>query len=679
MKRKMNLRAIVGAAVSAATLLALAPLGAANAANASLDLNQAKSKSTITIGVNAVNGAGTMEGHKFAAVKVGNYENAEGDASTGVLSSVAVSTVSGVKANAATALAAAKTDLSITPTTADAGYEDNPVGEVASKWLGWTGTDSSSNNGTVPNGWKGNLRTFVTELSNISAFQNLFTTSPAGTATATGASVNITDLTPGVYVVEDVTASGATGLTSTSHKNSIPMLVSTGIVMPGAAPNADLIYNTLGTQALGKVDLKNDAPQVKKSLDTDGGVTNDPSIGGTLHYKLESKVPLTTGYSHYVFTMVDTPSQRGLSYGSITGIHVGAPAPGGRDLATSEYTVNDAKYTTPANSPSTQYLTIDLSPSVRSLTYGDSIVVRFTMTVNDEATGGALENGVTLGYSSDTNNQPSHDKGDVDPSTGQVTNCVPVSSTCQNGTVTNDKTEGSTNTNSKTYFRHFNVIKEKKVDGSALTGAKFTVTASGSTTPIKFLQDGNGSYKKSANQSAASATDKLSVYDSTSGVANDTVAGAPTSNGELMIDGLADGVYTLAEDTAPAGYSSTFKPSIEVSVGAGSADNVSGFANKGDTWGLVEANGKKYVSSATNTLNDVSWNTTGTDHSAPNAGAIVVKNVNSVSQLPLTGGAGAILVLLVVVVLGILTATLIFVRRRLGANDNANAGAAIKA
>ncbi|WEV63955.1 isopeptide-forming domain-containing fimbrial protein [Bifidobacterium sp. ESL0732] len=660
MKRKMSLRALIGAAVSAATLLALAPMGAANADNSSLDMSQAAAKSTITINVDATNSSsGTMEGHKFAAVKVGNYENAEGDASTHVLSSVAVSTVSGIKTDAESALSSTKTALGQSTDVA-AGYEGNPIGEVASKWLGYTGTDSTSNDGTVPNGWKGNLRTFVTKLSDISTFQANFTSSSPSVTVTTGNSAQITDLTPGVYVVEDVTASGASGLSSTSHKNSIPMLVSTGVVMGSDT------YSKLNSEDLGVVNLKNDAPKVTKSLDTDG-VTNDPSVGGTLHYKLSTKVPLTTGFSKYVFTMIDTPSQKGLSYDAVQSVKVG-----GTDLDTGKYAVKNANYD---GSTSTQYLVIDLSQSILDQTYGDSIVVKFTMKVNDEATGGALENGVTLGYSSDPGNQPT-----VVPPTindGKVDNCPVASGTCTNGTVINDKTDGSNNNDSKAYFRHFDVLKEKKVDGSGLTGAKFTVTKQGESTAIKFLQVGNGSYKKAAEQSNTSATDKLSVYDSASSVPADTATGAPSSNGQLKIDGLADGVYTLAEDTAPAGYSDTFKPSVEVTVGKGSSDAVSGFANKGDTWGLVKTNGA-YTSGAATTLNDVSWSTTGAS-AAPSAGAIVVQNVNSVSQLPLTGGAGAILALLVVVVLAILTASLIFVRRRLGSDSNVNNGVAIQA
>ncbi|MDF7640816.1 isopeptide-forming domain-containing fimbrial protein [Bifidobacterium sp. ESL0784] len=659
MNRKVSLRAFVGAAVSAATLLALAPLGVANAAETNIDMGTQvdNTKSTITI-----NGTDhSITGHKFAAVQIGTYDNATADLSTNKLTSVSVGTVAGVKNDAVTALSDTKTQLSL-PTAEAAGFAGNPVGEVANKWLGYgsSGDDTSSN--TEAKAWNGNLRKFVTNLTNTSGWNAKFTGSsltvgPVASTNPATTEATITVGTPGVYLVEDITSDFSAS--TTAQKNSIPMLVSTGITTKAdpSTSTPSYVLNTLGTTELGKINMKADESKITKTLDTSAGVTNDPSIGGKLHYVLSSTVPLTTGYKHYIFNMTDATSQAGLTY---TGTDDVTVTIGGSPVPATDYEIKEVKYDAPFTS-STKLLVFDFTKSIRSKTYRDAIVIKFAMQVNDEAKGGALLNGAVLNTSNDTNHQPDTDAAPTPNPDGTDVNCnvTPAPANCTNGSISNEVISGQDNSASSAYFRDFDLQKVAKLSGSGLAGATFQVLDS-ENHAIYFNKVGNGSYKKAMTQDAPAVTE-LSVFHMGNGDP-DPATGAPSDEGQLKVDGLAEGTYTVEEVTAPSGYSTTFKPSFSVTLGHQDSTHmdVNTFTNTADTWGLVNA---------TSTAHTVNF----TD------GFAKVQNVTSISQLPLTGGAGVILALLVVVALGALTATLIVVRRRLGANDNGNANVAVAA
>lgn len=643
MNSKLNLRTLAGIAVSTATLLALIPLGSANADPAQLTMGANTDKTTITI----TGDAGSLEGHSFKAVKIGDYDNATGDASDHTLNSVSVSTVTDVKTDATTAL------HDVDSNAPGAGYTGNPVGEVASRWLGYpdaahntSDKDDTSNSGSATNAWNGNLRKFVTKLAAQSNFNTEMgsSTIAAGPGSASDTSVQFTSVDPGVYVIEDVTAQGVGG--SKAHKNSIPMLVSTGIKLKDDATP----YMSVGGQTLGTVSIKKDEPSITKAL---VGTNNDPSVGGNLHYQLTGSVPLTTGYSHYVYTLVDNPSQPGLTYNNDAVVKVGNTTL----TEGTQYTVDATHMYAAPNTASTRYIVFDLTPSIRSFTYKDPITVTYSMKVNDNAAGGALQNGVTLGYSNNPSKQPSSDSGQTEANgngDGQVTDCSAsgAPATCTNGSITNDVVSGSSNTDATAYMRHFDLINEKKVDNSGLEGAKFQVSDSTGHV-INFLKMGNGSYKKSVSQTASAGSDPtssaagtdLAVYDgSVSALSGDD----PSDAGQLRVDGLADGEYTVKEVVPAPGFSGTFLPSTKVTVkGNTTTPSTDAFTNTADTWGLIAAH---------STLTNVGMT---------QAGAVIVLNVNSASQLPLTGGAGVILALLIVVALAVIAAALIMTRRRL--------------
>ncbi|MDF7663208.1 isopeptide-forming domain-containing fimbrial protein [Bifidobacterium sp. ESL0763] len=659
MSRKFSIKSLTGLTVAAATLLAFAPFaGTANAADSEVNLTNATAPD-----IKITAAAGDLEGHKFAAVRIGTYTKANYDTDhTDTLTSVLVgtSTATGMNAAAAKALKDTKTAASISPTTPDDSYTDNPVGEVASKWLGLAGSDDSTSNtptavGSGLHGWDGNLRTFATNLSSSATFKGLMTTaagshsSAAGTDTDTSVTVPASE-GPGIYIVEDVTnpLSGSKG-----HKASIPMLVSTGV------KSGSNTFTKLGagenSQTLGEVSMKADKPWVKKATDT--SKDNDSSIGGTLHYKLTSQVPLTTGFPHYVFAMVDNPAAVGLTYNdaaNATVVKIGTQTM----AKDTDYTVTEGKFAAP-NASSTKYVVFDLTPCIMKVKYQDPITITYSMKVNDDANGGLLKNGVTLGYSNDTKDPGSDDKAQPDPDdNGKIKDCKDTATpeTCTNGSISNDTGSGD-DTNASNYFRHFTLKDEVKTTGAGISGAKFQVLDG--TTPVKFKKVGDGSYKKIADQTKeVSGDDVVTDLAVKSTAAAALTDGDPTALGDLRVDGLKDGgTYTVKKVANNSDY--IFKPSTDVTVGGLASDaSKYGFANtKDNVYGLVDVKGNPSTNPKTLTAVDMS-----TD-----AGSVVFKNVKSVSQLPLTGGAGMVMALLVIVALALVVGGLITLRRKLRA------------
>ncbi|WEV41859.1 prealbumin-like fold domain-containing protein [Bifidobacterium sp. ESL0682] len=670
MSFKTTIHKLAGAALAAVTLLAV-PMGAANAAGAgdggiSVPTTVAAPYKGETITVQG--DKKMLDGHQFKAVRIGTYVNAKGtvnsDGKTGMLNAVSVGTDPQLRSEASSALQAVKGSAE------DVQYQGNPVGEVAAKWLGYEGQansdtaneDTTSNSGSTADAWDGKLRQFVSNVFYTDKFASLVS---AATAQSTVSSdtgdhmtVSISGLLPGIYMVDDVTGeanvNGKSGASDPKIAgNSIPMLVSTAITDGGVTYNKMVGDKMDDDRTLGLVDMKNDAPTVSKELDSSNGYNNNVSIGGKLHYKLTGSVPLTTGFRRYIYTMIDRPAQLGLHYvANSEKVMIGTTQ---LNAANGDYKVTSHKspsgqFQDIAGDDSTDYVVFDLSPSILKFHYRDLIVITYAMSITDDADGGWLQNGVTLSYSNDANNQPTATNATdptvatVDPDSGSVTGP-------NTGSVASNSTSPQ-NPASVASFRKFSVITKPKVAWDdakdqkekdaikGLTGVKYrlsaataTQTKSGETpadTALKFIKLGDGNYKLAAAQSATSAA-----------FVEDLEVGA---DGTLTFNGLGDGDYTVQEVTRPAGYSDTFMPIFKVHVQADSSNATrSVYTNEADAWHLVEAHSQA-VSSDT---------------------PIVVLAISSISQLPLTGGAGAILILLVIVVLMVLTGLLIIARRRL--------------
>ena len=156
---------------------------------------------------------------------------------------------------------------------------------------------------------------------------------------------------------------------------------------------------------------------------------------------------------------------------------------------------------------------------------------------------------------------------------------------------TNGGPSGEGKTEAKTYGFQFKKIGVGK-DTDALAGAQFVVKKDD-----KYLaQDENGAWSLAVNKDAAK------VFTS-------------ADNGLVQIKGLAAGTYTVEETVAPTGYAQNFKVTFTVTIAE---------------------DGK--VTFSQDTLKQVTLKNNGT----ANATA-TVKNVKSITQLPLTGAAGTML------------------------------------
>lgn len=99
---------------------------------------------------------------------------------------------------------------------------------------------------------------------------------------------------------------------------------------------------------------------------------------------------------------------------------------------------------------------------------------------------------------------------------------------------------------------------------------------------------------------------------------------------EVTFNNLAAGTYTITETKVPDGFAASFAKPFQITVTRTGDDKVTtSLAKDGDTFGLV-------------TL----------DNSTTANPVITVKNVQSITQLPLTGAAGITMLVVVALLLG---------------------------
>ncbi|MFT8531926.1 SpaH/EbpB family LPXTG-anchored major pilin [Bifidobacterium aquikefiri] len=169
------------------------------------------------------------------------------------------------------------------------------------------------------------------------------------------------------------------------------------------------------------------------------------------------------------------------------------------------------------------------------------------------------------------------------------------------------------------YTFGFSLVKEDRITKSKLEGVQFTVAKSGSDTPIKFTKV-NGNYIQDPN--GQSATQVLST----------------DVNGKLNIGGLAPGDYQVSETKPLDGYVHMALPSFTVTI-TGTEDNSNqNYLSLGDqsVAGLVSFSNNVFT----------------------------VDNVTSLTQLPLTGGAGLIMFAVIAVILGSAAGIVLFRAKR---------------
>ncbi|WEV76427.1 isopeptide-forming domain-containing fimbrial protein [Bifidobacterium sp. ESL0800] len=648
-----HIKALVGGLAAAATLLAFSPFGVANAAETPITIDPmdpASRVATLTI-----EGKGSaIKGHSFTALRLGVYMSASKNGDN-ELTSVSTSSKNADSTGPADEhILPAMKDAYLAASGASAlptGYEDNVIGAVSKNWLGYVSAINTSNEDTTSNSrakaYDGKLRQFVTNLSgNANVKKRMADTTRDDVSTVVGPTsgadtddmtAQFTGLKGGIYLVVDTTAS-----LSGSSPASIPMLVGTQVT----SKDGQSIYDTFANDAankLGVIKMKSATPTVEKRLikPSNGAA----GIGDELTYQIIASIPLTTGFSHYKYVLTDQPSA-GLTYepdettveisnseifDTAGSQAVDVPAPTG-------YEVTPAVGSTPTSG---QAITFNLSKVIRLISQGDGtsahpqyfgshfIKITYKMRVDDQAVAGNVHNGVKLAYSNDTQKQPDNDNGDD--------NTAP-NPPASEGVIdhTNDPNDPN---QPKVYFYNFGIVDQARNNHSTkLDDATFQIKDSDGKI-IKFypVKDENGkvikgSYKKAADQRDSNTEAITSLRRASA--PNDAVNGSLT-DGQLRFDGLAAGVYTVEETDPPTGYSEISKSTFTVTIDTDAPYSAAAphYKNGGDVFDLVEAN------------------ETGWTHAQNPTHFIEVNEVNSISQLPMTGGAGAILIGLVVVVL----------------------------
>lgn len=166
----------------------------------------------------------------------------------------------------------------------------------------------------------------------------------------------------------------------------------------------------------------------------------------------------------------------------------------------------------------------------------------------------------------------------------------------------------------------------KKVDasGNSLTGAKFIISKtvdSGDSETTYY-----GIYKDSTWSWTATEAQATRFMDD--------------NHSEVTFNNLAAGTYTITETQVPNGFAASFAKPFQITVNRTGDEKVATSLDGSDTFGLVTLDN-------TNSENPV----------------ITVKNVQNVTQLPLTGAAGITMLVVVALLIGG-AAALIAVRSR---------------
>lgn len=534
-----------------------------------------------TITLNGETGA--VKGHTYKAVRIGSYDHASfvEKADVTYVESLTVNTEAAVAEGATTALNAAVAE-GTTWNTGD--YQNNPVGYVASE----SGYFTSSPNKP----WSGNLRNFVSSLVRQAGFKTALATAKAYTAGTDSDTLTISGLEEGLYVVVDTTISNAKNVDHTKT-DSIPMLVGTKV------NGKDFEGQTLGV-----VNVKNQTTYINKVIVKNNRewVGTTERVGDIVTFKLTSQVPLTVGYLNtaeqpYRFSIGDTMS-KGLTFQEVTSVTIGSKklteAADGATATADQYqltTTANQKYNTTDTESKATSLKFDLSNAVYAAGQNaadseatakaeDTITVVYTAKLNEDAVhavNGANPNKVTLDYTHNPDDNTEHH--------------VPGPEV-------------------KVYTYDFGFLKVKADGQTSLDGAKFVIKQA----------DGDQYFR----------------FNTTTGLWENGTKGADpvdddkfTGNeGVFEFKGLAEGTYDVVETDAPAGYLSTTKAKFQVVITSTNKDE------KGNVLGTEHeikfVNGNAGFNLLTN-LN--------ADGTAAEGGA-KVKNLKSITQLPLTGAAG---------------------------------------
>lgn len=338
----------------------------------------------------------------------------------------------------------------------------------------------------------------------------------------------------------------------------------------------------------GSIDMKNQTASVSKTV-TDQTV----AAGQDASYTITTKVPNYVGYKvkGYQFTVSDKFAHN---------------APLAYKTGTLKVTVDNKQlragtdYTVAGFDATSKTFIIDLSGYIKAEGFGTGTPADDSKFTN----AGLVGKSVTVEY-----------KATVTGSTGNTGAANTPTIKYPNDPSNNESKQEVPGTPVKVFNFDYTLIKKDKTTGAALEGAKFAINnADGKYLAYTRDQDGVG---------------KWSTLDAKpESTAGDTLSGVFTTgeNGKVTFPALDEGKYTIEEIAAPNGY-----VNVGVSFSFTIAANLSGT-------GADQTAKPSYTIDADGVSSD-RWGLVSNGSTAE----VVVENVKSITQLPLTGGAGTVL------------------------------------
>ena len=418
----------------------------------------------------------------------------------------------------------------------------------------------------------------------------------------------------GFYLVVDATAGGQ------------PILVSSKITKDGVA------YEYLRSQKLGVADVKTSAQSTPHKSYTNaagqGSASNEPyvAVGDTAHFTVTMRIPDKRSYK--AFTLTDTPDGYQIDQSSVkfyhraagvtgTGTEFHMPSGNAKTKITwggtaaapvagvpnGGFVVEDHQFSTDPTVDTSGVITSAGTANSNSLIgrwSGETLVVTYDATVLKSGASNRVDS-TTTDYAGHTHDNPGDNphNGNSIPSLASMTK---VSASDQN---------------------------------QGLEGAEFVLTDNGVT-----AADGPR-YMKYTPATDSEMTKWIHVAAASEAVAPKLQTG---SDGKISFDGLGEGTYRLHETKAPSGYlyGGVFIEDVMITVKADSSVETTPVA--GASTGLYVAGDAGAAQTR-----DVSGALTGGQ-----AHTFKLKNMNSIAQLPATGGAGVIAGVILVALLALI-------------------------
>lgn len=338
----------------------------------------------------------------------------------------------------------------------------------------------------------------------------------------------------------------------------------------------------------GSIDMKNQTASVSKTV-TDQTVV----AGQDASYTITTKVPNYVGYkvNGYQFTVSDKFAHN---------------APLAYKTGTLKVTVDNKQlragtdYTVAGFDATSKTFIIDLSGYIKAEGFGTGTPADDSKFTN----AGLVGKTVTVEY-----------KATVTGSTGNTGAANTPTIKYPNDPSNNESKQEVPGTPVKVFNFDYTLVKKDKTTGAALEGAKFAIkNADGKYLAYTPDKDGNGKWSTLDTKPESTAGDTLSGVFTTG------------KNGQVTFPALDEGKYTIEEIAAPNGYVNVgvfFSFTIAANLSGTGADQtakpsytIDADGVSSDRWGLV---------------------------SDGSTAEVVVENVKSITQLPLTGGAGTVL------------------------------------